>query len=170
MSTSAGCAPMRRAGSAWNSRAGCSPCMGTGLESKRWPLTELPCGGGSCAQIFPAIRGDAVSYSFGPGQHFLPGTVIPGACSPKLHGQACISLTSSLLPAALQPDVRHGVTSGWQNLPASGGCICASAKRQGCFFSCGPTSGGGGCGPGFCCSCRFCFGHRALSGLWMLPA
>lgn len=47
---------MRRAGSAWNSRAGCSPCMGTGLESKRWPLTELPCGGGSYAQNFPAVR------------------------------------------------------------------------------------------------------------------
>lgn len=47
---------MRRAGSAWNSRAGCSPCMGTGLESKRWPLTALPCGGGSYAQNFPAIR------------------------------------------------------------------------------------------------------------------
>ena len=161
---------MRRAGSAWNSRAGCSPCMGTGLESKRWPLTALPCGGGSCARIFPAVRGDAASYSFGPGQHFLPGTVISRACSPKLHGQACISLTSSLIPAALQPGVRHGTTSGWQNLPASGGCICASAKRQGCFFSCGPTSGGGGCGLGFCCLCRFCFGPRALSGLWMLPA
>lgn len=47
---------MRRAGSAWNSRAGCSPCMGTGLESKRWPLTALPCGGGSYAQNFPAVR------------------------------------------------------------------------------------------------------------------
>ena len=47
---------MRRAGSAWNSRAGCSPYMGTGLESKRWPLTELPCGGGFYAQNFPAIR------------------------------------------------------------------------------------------------------------------
>lgn len=47
---------MRRAGFAWNSRAGCSPCMGTGLESKRWPLTELPCGGGFYAQNFPAIR------------------------------------------------------------------------------------------------------------------
>lgn len=47
---------MRRAGSAWNSRAGCSPCMGTGLESKRWPLTELLCGGGFYAQNFPAIR------------------------------------------------------------------------------------------------------------------
>ena len=30
--------------------------MGTGLESKRWPLTELPCGGGFYAQNFPAIR------------------------------------------------------------------------------------------------------------------
>lgn len=47
---------MRRAGSAWNLRAGCSPCMGTGLESKRWPLTALPCGGGSYAQNFPAVR------------------------------------------------------------------------------------------------------------------
>lgn len=47
---------MRRAGSAWNLRAGCSPCMGTGLESRRWPLTALPCGEGSCAQIFPAVR------------------------------------------------------------------------------------------------------------------
>lgn len=47
---------MRRAGSAWNSRAGCSPCMGMGLESKRWPRTELPCGGGFYAQIFPAVR------------------------------------------------------------------------------------------------------------------
>lgn len=47
---------MRRAGSAWNSRAGCSPCMGTDLESKRWPLTELPCGGGFYAQNFPAVR------------------------------------------------------------------------------------------------------------------
>ncbi len=37
-------------------RAGCSPCMGTGLESKRWPRTELPCGGGFYAQIFPAVR------------------------------------------------------------------------------------------------------------------
>ena len=43
-------------------------------------------------------------------------------------------------------------------------------KDRAVFFSCGPTSGGGGCGPGFCCLCRFCFGHRALSGLWMLPA
>lgn len=47
---------MKRAGSAWNLRADCSPCMGTGLESKRWPLTELPCGGGFYAQIFPAVR------------------------------------------------------------------------------------------------------------------
>lgn len=47
---------MRRAGSAWNLRADCSPCMGTGLESKRWPRTELPCGGGFYAQIFPAVR------------------------------------------------------------------------------------------------------------------
>lgn len=47
---------MKRAGSAWNLRAGCSPCMGTGLESKRWPRTELPCGGGFYAQIFPAVR------------------------------------------------------------------------------------------------------------------
>ena len=43
-------------GRLWNSRAGCSPCMGTGLESKRWPLTELPCGGGFYAQNFPAVR------------------------------------------------------------------------------------------------------------------
>ena len=85
-------------------------------------------------RFFQQLGGDAASYSFGPGQHFLPGTVIPMACSPKLHGQACISPTSSLLPAALRPGARHGVTSGWQNLPASGGCICASAKRQGCFF------------------------------------
>ena len=47
---------MRKAGSAWNLRAGCSPCMGTGLESRRWPLTALPCGDSSCAQIFPAVR------------------------------------------------------------------------------------------------------------------
>lgn len=85
---------------------------GDGLRIETLAAHRITLRGGFYAQIFQQLGRDAASYSFGPGQHFLPGTVISRACSPKLHGQACISLTSSLLPAALRPGARHGTTSG----------------------------------------------------------
>ena len=41
-------------------------------------------------------------------------------------------------------------------------------KRQGCFFSCGPTSGGGDCGPGFLLFVPLLFWSQGL--VWAVDA
>lgn len=143
---------------------------GDGLRIERWPLTALPCGGGSCARIFPAVR--------------------EGCSILQLWAGAAFSARNGDTDGLLSEAARTGLHLT-DIFPAPGGFTARCAawhylrlaklarkrrvhlrirKRLVCFSFCGPTSGGGGCGPGFCCLCRFCFGPRALSGLWMLPA
>ena len=82
------------------------------------------------------LGGMAASYSFWAGAE-------PFSCPVTVNTEAWLSEAARtglhlthifLLPAALRPGARHGTISGWQNLPASGGCIWRIRKRPACFF------------------------------------